>query len=46
MNKTKEQKKLLRANKMIPIFWTVIKDRKEHLLVVNTYTGEYRVLEK
>lgn len=46
MNKTKEQKKILRENKMIPIFWTVISDRDTHLLVVNTYTGEYRVLEK
>ena len=46
MNKTKEQKALIRKNKMIPIFWTVITDAEKHLLCVNTYTGEYRVLDK
>lgn len=46
MKKTEDQKKIIRDNKMIPLFWTVNKDSKSHLLVVNTFTGEYRVLEK
>ena len=46
MKKTPEQKKLIRENKMIPLFWQVACDSKNHLLVVNTFTGEYRVLDK
>lgn len=46
MKKTDEQKRLIRDNKMIPMFWTVINDKEKHMLVVNTFTGEYRVLEK
>lgn len=46
MKKTDEQKQLMRKHKMRPIFWTVITDKKSHLLVVNTFTGEYRVLDK
>lgn len=46
MNKTKEQKQLIRGNKMIPLFRTVITDAEKHMLVVNTFTGEYRVLDK
>lgn len=46
MKKTEEQKKIIRDNKMIPLFWHVVKDSKNHLLVVNTFTGEYRVLDK
>ena len=46
MKKTEDQKKIIRDNKMIPLFWTVITDSKSHLLVVNTFTGEYRVLDK
>ena len=46
MKKTPEQKELIRGNKMIPLFWTVITDAENHLLVVNTFTGEYRVLDK
>lgn len=46
MKKTEDQKKIIRSNKMIPLFWTVITDSKSHLLVVNTFTGEYRVLDK
>lgn len=43
---TKAQKKLIRDNKMIPLFWAIANDSKNHLLVVNTFTGEYRVLDK
>ena len=46
MKKTDDQKMLIRKHKMIPLFWTVITDSKSHLLVVNTFTGEYRVLDK
>ena len=46
MKKTSEQKELIRDNKMIPLFWQVANDSKNHLLVVNTFTGEYRVLDK
>ena len=46
MKKTAEQKKIIRDNNMIPLFWQVANDSKNHLLVVNTVTGEYRVLEK
>lgn len=46
MKKTEEQKKIIRDNKMIPLFWQVAHDSKNHLLVVNTFTGEYRVLDK
>ena len=44
--KTPEQKKLIRANKMIPLFWYVVTDAKDHLTVVNRVTGEWRVLDK
>lgn len=44
--KTSEQKELIRGNKMIPLFWQVACDSKNRLLVVNTFTGEYRVLDK
>lgn len=46
MKKTAEQKRILRDNRMIPLFWHVACDSKNHLLVVNTLTGEYRVLDK
>ena len=46
MKKTEEQKELIRDNKMIPLFWQVANDSKNHLLVVNIFTGEYRVLDK
>ena len=46
MKKTPEQKELIRDNKMIPLFWYLANDSKSHLLVVNVFTGEYRVLDK
>ena len=46
MKKTLLQKQMIRENKMIPLFWHVITDSKNHMLVANTFTGEYRVLEK
>lgn len=46
MKKNPAQKQIIRDNKMIPLFWHVSCDSKNHLLVVNTLTGEYRVLEK
>ena len=46
MKKTDAQKKLIRGRKMIPMFWTVVNDKDTHMLVVNTFTGEYRVIEK
>ena len=46
MKKTDAQKKLIRGRKMIPMFWTVVTDKEKHMLIVNTFTGEYRVIEK
>ena len=46
MKKTEDQKQLIRDNNMIPLFWKVITERKKHMLIVNTFTGEYRVIEK
>ena len=46
MKKTEEQKQLIRDNNMIPLFWKVVTDKDTHMLVVNTFTGEYRVIEK
>ena len=46
MKKTEDQKKIIRDNKMIPLFWQVANDSKKHLMVVNTFTGAYRVLDK
>lgn len=46
MKKTEEQKWLIRENKMIPLFWKVVTDKETHMLIVNTFTGEYRVIEK
>ena len=41
-----DQKKIIRNNNMIPLFWKIAHDSNNHLLVVNTFTGEYRVLDK
>lgn len=41
-----DQKKIIRNNNMIPLFWKIAQDSNNHLLVVNTFTGEYRVLDK
>ena len=46
MKKTDKQKRLNRDNNMIPLFWKVVTDKETHMLVVNTFTGEYRVIEK
>ena len=46
MKKTDAQKQLIRDNNMIPLFWKVVTDKDTHMLVVNTFTGEYRVIEK
>lgn len=46
MKKTPAQKQLLRDYKMIPLFWKVVTDSRDHILAVNTFTGEYRVLDK
>lgn len=46
MKKTDEQRSIIRDNKMIPLFWEIAHECKSHLLVVNTFTGEYRVLDK
>lgn len=46
MKKTDTQKQLIRKNKLIPLFWTVVTDSESHLLCVNTFTGDYRVLDK
>ena len=46
MKKNDEQKQLIRDNKMIPLFWKVVTDKETHMLIVNTFTGEYRVIEK
>lgn len=46
MNKTDEQKQLILDNKMNPLFWKVVTDNEKHMLIFNTFTGEYRVIEK
>ena len=46
MKKTDDQKQLIRDNNMIPLFWNVVTDKEKHMLIVNTFTGEYRVIEK
>lgn len=46
MKKTKNQKKVLWNHKKIPFFWTVINEYKDHLLVMNWFTGGFRVLDK
>jgi hypothetical protein len=46
MKKTEEQKRLILDNKMVPLFWKVVTDKEKHMLIVNTFTGEYRVIEK
>ena len=46
MKKTDAQKQLIRDRKMFPRFWTIVNDKETHMLVVNTFTGEYRVIEK
>lgn len=46
MKKTEDQKQLIRDNKMIPLFWKIVTDKEKHMLIVNTFTGEYRVIEK
>ena len=46
MKKSGKQKQLIRDNNMIPLFWKVITDKEKHMLIVNTFTGEYRVIEK
>lgn len=46
MKKIKEQKALMRKYKLFPLFWAVVNDRKEILLVMNILTGEFRALDK
>lgn len=46
MKKNPAQKQIIRDNKMIPLFWHVANDSRNHMLVVNVFTGENRVLEK
>lgn len=46
MKKTLMQKQLIRENKMIPLFWCVVTDSENYMLVANVLTGEYRVLER
>lgn len=46
MKKTKQQKRIIRRNKMWPLFWEVLRDKKEWLLVWSRLTGEIRVLDK
>jgi hypothetical protein len=44
--KTAEQKRIIRDNKLIHFFWKVVTDKEKYMLIVNTFTGEYRVLDK
>lgn len=46
MKKTLMQKQLIRENKLRPLFWHVVTDSRDHMLVANIFTGEYRVLDK
>ena len=39
MKKTKEQKQLIRANKMIPMFWILLGNAKNHMVLMNILTG-------
>jgi hypothetical protein len=44
--KTKDQRKFLRENKMIPCLWVMITDNERWMTVMNWLTGTFRVLEK
>ena len=44
--KTIAQRNLLWKNRKIPFFWTIVTDKKDHLLVMNWLTGSFRVLDK
>ena len=46
VKKSKTQRKLLWKNRKIPFFWTIVNDKKDHLLVMNWFTGSFRVLDK
>lgn len=46
MKKSMEQKKVLLKNRKIPFFWTIVNDKKDHILVMNWFTGSFRVLDK
>ena len=46
MKKTKEQKLLIRENRMWPIFWEVLWERSDRLVVCSRITGNVRVLDK
>ena len=46
MKKTKEHKRILRENRMWPLFWEVMWERKDRILVRSYITGEVRVLDK
>lgn len=45
MKKTAEQKKIIRDNNMIPLFWKLIGMNENWILVANALTGEVRVLD-
>lgn len=44
--KTKEQKTVIRNHGLWPLFWAVISERPESLLVMSWLTGESRLLDK
>lgn len=44
--KTVAQRKILWKYRKVPFFWTVVTDKKDYLLVMNWFTGSFRVLDK
>jgi hypothetical protein len=46
VKKSKTQRKTLWKNCKIPIFWVIVNDRKNALVVMNWVTGTFLVLDK
>ena len=44
--KTAAQRKILWKHRKVPFLWTIVKDKKDHILVVNWLTGKFQVLDK
>lgn len=44
--KTVAQMKILWKHRKVPFFWTIVNDKKDHILVMNWFTGSFRVLDK
>lgn len=43
---TKEQQELLKAHGLNPLFWTIVKDLMDSVIVRNRLSGEFKLLSK